>query len=145
MKMNRSVALIVLVLALSAGVALAADITINIVAAPNVVSLDSQGTIFTVHTDIPFGDVVAANVTLNGIAIDWWKMDNRGNFVAKFALDAVKALEYLVPGPYELKLEGVTTTGETFWGTDTITVVAPTGKSQVSGVKTRGPKSWRDR
>ncbi|MGE0018582.1 MAG: hypothetical protein AB7S72_02855 [Draconibacterium sp.] len=96
------------------------EITIDV--APAVLNLSNSGTVVTVHTDIAYGAVVGATVTLNGIAIDWWKSDSRGYFVAKFDINEVKGI--VAPGPCLLKMEGITKTGEEFWGEQQITVIA---------------------
>ena len=107
-----------------------ASAEIEIVVAPSVVSLDSQGQLVTVHTNLPYSQVIGASVLLEDVEIDWWKADNRGNFVAKFVLDDVKDLveRILDPrnsGEVELEMKGTTVGGEPFFGTDTIRVVAP--------------------
>jgi len=107
------------------------DIDINIDVAPNVLNIASSGTWVTVHTDIDYNDVVGASVSMNGVAIDWWKADLQGNFVAKFVIDEIKALPGLVIGGYNtLVLEGTTTTGDAFSGAQAIRVinVVPSGR-----------------
>lgn len=109
---------------LDAGVP-AESIDIEIDVAPNVLNIASSGTVVTVHTDIAYSAVEGATVTLNGLGIDWWKSDSRGQFVAKFDMAEVKALvetEFLVPGDILLKLEGSSTIGD-FSGSQTIRVV----------------------
>ena len=97
---------------------------INIDVAPNVLNIQSNGTVVTVHTDIAYGSVNFSTVYLNGLAIDSWKADDRGNFVAKFLMDAVKTLDGLVIGGYNtLTLVGVDTDGEAFSGTQDILVI----------------------
>lgn len=99
---------------------------IQIQVSPSTLNLEYPGTIVTCHTDIAYSAVVAASVALNGIPIDWWKEDNRGNFVAKFTSADVKdwfdenweGIEYV-----ELTLTGKTDSGVAFSGTDTIRVV----------------------
>lgn len=93
--------------------------------APNTLNLGSQGTVVTVHTDLPFSSVIAASVSLNGIDIQSWKADARGNFVAKFSLDAVKSLftsGTLEMGEVLLTIQGETTSGS-FSGSSTIFVI----------------------
>jgi hypothetical protein len=102
----------------------AAEITVS----PNVINIASASTLVTVHTNIPYADVVGASVTLNGLEIDWWKADDRGYFVAKFVSDEVKALEEVTEAvgegvPVTLKLEGTLTDGETFSETDEVKVI----------------------
>ena len=68
---------------------------------------------------------------LNGVAIDWWKSDDRGNFVAKFESDEIKTLDGLIIGDYNtLVLTGFTTGEEAFIGTQDIMVIdnIPAGK-----------------
>ncbi len=105
---------------------------ISIQVAPSTLNIQSQGQVVTVHTSIAYSSVVGASVSLNGIAIDWWKADNQGNFVAKFLMSEVKALAATlnVPGENELKLVGTTIDGSPFTGTQTITVidVQPVGR-----------------
>ena len=95
--------------------------------APNTLNLGSQGTVVTVHTDIAYGDVNGASVTLNDIQISTWKADNRGYFVAKFLMSEVKALadsgDLDVPGDNELTLVGYTREGTEF----TVIDIEPAG------------------
>lgn len=65
---------------------------IDITVQPHVINIASASTVVTVHTDIAYGAVAGASVTLNGLDIAWWKSDSRGNFVAKFTADAVKGI-----------------------------------------------------
>jgi hypothetical protein len=98
------------------------DIEIDV--SPNVLNIQSESTIVTVHTDIAYSLVVGASVYLNGVAIDWWKSDDRGNFVAKFLSDEIKTLDGLIIGDYNtLTLNGYTTAGEAFVGTQDILVI----------------------
>ncbi len=98
------------------------DIEIDV--SPNVLNIQSESTIVTVHTDIAYSLVVGATVFLNGVAIDWWKSDDRGNFVAKFVSDEIKTLEGLIIGDYNtLTLIGYDTAGEAFVGTQDIMVI----------------------
>lgn len=105
------------------------DILIDV--SPNVLNIQSQSTIVTVHTDIAYNLVVGASVFLNGVAIDWWKSDDRGNFVAKFNSDEIKTLDGLIIGDYnKLTLNGFTTDGEGFIGMQDVMVIdnIPAGK-----------------
>jgi len=98
------------------------DIEIDV--SPNVLNIQSQSTIVTVHTDIAYSIVVGATVFLNDVAIDWWKSDDRGNFVAKFESDEIKTSDGLSIGDYNtLTLTGYTTGGEAFIGTQDIMVI----------------------
>jgi hypothetical protein len=98
------------------------DITIDV--APNVLNLESQGVVVTVHTDIAYWEVDVSAVFLEGVHINSWKADNRGNFVAKFLMDEIKTLDGLIIGDYNtLTLVGTTTSGGEFSGTQDIMVV----------------------
>jgi hypothetical protein len=109
-------------LLLNPGGAYSFESTIRI--APNVLNIQSEGTVVTVHTDIDYFVVDAQSVSLNGIEISSWKADNRGNFVAKFAMDEVKMLDDLAIGDYNaFVLEGLTVGGEAFWGEQEIVVI----------------------
>ncbi|MCU0726254.1 MAG: hypothetical protein MUE73_10755 [Planctomycetes bacterium] len=95
---------------------------IDVVVSPSTVFLASQGTWVSVHTDIPYGAVDHASLTLDGVEVAWTKADSRGYLVAKFELDAVKAI--LSPGTVTLRLEGVRVDGVSFFGEDPIVVKA---------------------
>jgi len=101
------------------------DISIEV--APNTLNIQSLGQVVTVHTNIAYSSVIGASVSLNDIPIDWWKADNQGNFVAKFLMSDIKALaatgQLVVPGENELTLNGTTTDGAEFTGTQSITVI----------------------
>ena len=98
------------------------DIEIDV--SPNVLKIQSNSSIVTVHTDIAYNLVVGASVLLNGVEIDWWKSDDRGNFVAKFESDEIKTLDGLIIGDYNtLVLLGATTGGDAFIGTQDILVI----------------------
>lgn len=101
---------------------------IEIDVAPSVVSPDSQGQVVTVHTDIAYWSVDVSDVRLNGLLIQSWKADNRGNFVAKFNLDDVKTM--IDVGIVTVELTGTATRDEVrgpedFIGIDTIRVIQP--------------------
>jgi len=97
---------------------------ISIDVAPNVLNMQSEGRVVTVHTDIAYGEVDAPTVSLNGVAINRWKADNRGYFVAKFLMIDIKELDGLVIDEFNtLRLEGETRTEEAFWGEQEIEVV----------------------
>ncbi len=111
--------------------ALGFEISIDV--APNTLNLQSQGDVVSVHTDIAYGAVQTPAVFLNDVPIAWWKVDNRGNFVAKFWMDEIKALDGLIIGDYNLlTLTGVTIGGEAFFGEALIMVIdnVPTGKTR---------------
>jgi hypothetical protein len=110
--------------------ALAFDIQIDV--APNVLNIQSESVVVTVHTDIAFSAVLGSSVFLNDVEINHWKSDARGNFVAKFLSDEIKTLDGLIIDDYNvLVLTGYTADGEAFIGTQDIMVIdiIPQGKN----------------
>jgi hypothetical protein len=96
---------------------------IEIQVSPNVLNLQNNGVVVTIHTDIPYSSVIGSSVSLNGLEIESWKSDNQGYFVAKFNMDEVKDLEGIEIGGYNtLTLSGETGIG-TFTGSDEILVI----------------------
>lgn len=100
-----------------------ASIEIDIDVAPAVLNLQNQAQVVTVHTSIAYGLVVASTVYLNDIAINSWKADDRGFFVAKFLMKDVKNLPFDIGNDNRLTLVGKTITGDDFWGESTIKVI----------------------
>jgi|GEM_PF-402757 len=117
----------------------AGEITVDV--APSTLNLQNDGQVVTAHTDIAYGAVDVSTVYINGVAIDWWKADNRGYFVAKFSMDEVKTLDGLVIGDYNtFQLVGLTTDGEPFWGETEVMVIdegANTPRSTMQPTSTR--------
>jgi hypothetical protein len=105
---------------------------IDIQVAPNVLNLQNQGEVVTVHTDIAYWSVEATSVSLNGIEIDHWKADNQGNFVAKFLIEEIKNLPLNIGEYNTLTLEGMTKDGEAFTGSYDVKVinVVPNGSGK---------------
>ena len=103
---------------------------ISIDVAPSVLNLQNQGQVVTVHTDVAYSLVAASTVYLNDIAINSWKADDRGYFVAKFLMEEVKSLPFEIGEMNTLLLTGTTVGGVNFWGTEEIKVidVIATGK-----------------
>jgi len=97
-------------------------LTVDIVVSPSNIVLSSEGVWVTVHAEIAYSAVYGAGVTLDGVPVSVTKADSRGEFVAKFDLDAVR--EKLEPGVVTLTLRGTTASGETFVGSDTVRVTA---------------------
>ncbi len=109
---------------------LAFDIQIDV--APNVLNIQSESVVVTVHTDIAYNVVVGSTVFLNGVEINHWKSDARGNFVAKFLSDEIKSLDGLIIDDYNtLVLTGYDIYGDAFIGEQDIQVidVIPQGKN----------------
>ncbi|MGB2821622.1 MAG: hypothetical protein WBF17_11615 [Phycisphaerae bacterium] len=93
---------------------------VQIVVAPNTLVLSAPGAWVSVHTNLPFGSVDRSTLELNGLAVAWTKADSRGNLVAKFDIDAVKAI--VEPDEATLTLTGAMLDGEPFAASDTISV-----------------------
>lgn len=133
---SRGVAALLAVAAIAVGSpAQAADpISIEIVIAPNVISLHGAGVLLTVHADIPYNAVDAATVELrddhgNSVGMDWCKADDRGDFVAKFVMDEVVDELELVPAVINnLTLRGWTADQIEFAGTDGVKVIERAGR-----------------
>jgi hypothetical protein len=108
-----------------------ADYDIAIDIAPNVLNIQSESVVVTVHTDVAYSLVVGSSVFLNDVAISHWKADARGNFVAKFSSDEIKSLDGLKIDDYNtLVLIGYDKDGNSFIGTQDIRVISvfPNGK-----------------
>jgi len=97
------------------------EITIDV--APNVLNLNNQGEVITVHTNIAYSLVSGSSVFLNGVEINSWKADDRGNFVAKFLMAEVKALDMNIGELNTLTLVGNTIAGVDFTGSQEIKVI----------------------
>ena len=93
---------------------------IAIVVSPSTIALGSQGTVVSVHTNIPYGAVDKASLMLNDIEIAWTKSDNLGYLVAKFNLDDVK--EIVSVPEAKLTLTGVLLDGTPFAASDSVQV-----------------------
>lgn len=105
----------------------ASVVEIDIDVSPNVLNIASQGEVVTVHTDLPFGEVAGSTVSLNGVAISSWKADDRGQFVAKFLMAAVKDVPLQIGAFNTIRLEGKTTDQRSFRGTQDVLVVNNAG------------------
>ncbi len=100
------------------------QVTIDIQVSPNVLNLQNNGQVVTIHTDIAYSTVAAESVFLNGVEIQSWKADNNGNFVAKFNMEAIQGLDGLVVDDYNtFTLEGLMYGGGEFTGSEDILVV----------------------
>jgi len=93
---------------------------ICITISPKTLVLSSGSSCVTVHTNIAIGLVDCDSLLLEGIAPYLTKADNRGELVAKFDADAVKAI--VDPGQVTLTLTGLLADGSSFAASDTITV-----------------------
>ena len=119
------------IITLALGLLLAAPATAReyfggtMLVSPQVFVLDYQGSTLSIHTEVPYGDVVGSSVVLrgaNGVSITPLNIgrDSRGNLVAKFlATDMMKIVE--IPRT-DLTLTGTFIDNGTFSLHATITV-----------------------
>lgn len=103
------------------------ELTVPIVIAPSTINLQAGGTWVTVHAEIAYSSVIGASVTLDGILVKTTFADNRGELVAKFLVGDVRGIVEPDTTP-QLTLSGTTRDGDTFSGTDTVRVIAVSGK-----------------
>ena len=121
--------LIALVLSVVLPYAVQAQSFIDIQVAPNVLNLQSQGQVVTIHTELSFWTVIGSSVTLNGEEIESWKADNNGFFVAKFNMEAIKDLPLDIDDYNTLELIGEQTDGSLFTGVSEVLVIDQKGKN----------------
>jgi hypothetical protein len=103
---------------------------IGIQVSPSTINLAYQGTVVTVHADIPYRGVITASLRLNGVEVWYTKADARGDLVAKFHVASVKNI--VAPPSATLTLVGMVETIEedpvSFSGTDTVRVIDQSGQ-----------------
>jgi len=99
---------------------MAADMGINIIVQPKVLVIASESEWLTIHTDIALSAVDTSSLAVNGLPVSWTKADAKGNLVAKFDIEEVKAM--VAPGEVVFELTGLTNDGVSFSGTDTVCV-----------------------
>ena len=87
---------------------------------PKTLFLGSEDTIVTVHSNIPYGAVDTATLTLDGIPATFSKSDACGDLVVKFGRADVKGI--VSPGIATLTLFGQLKDGSPFEASDSITV-----------------------
>ncbi|MCD4681453.1 MAG: hypothetical protein K8S00_13795 [Bacteroidales bacterium] len=128
-KINFLRALIMIGMFIPAGIF--SQTVIEIQVSPNILNLQSNGVVVTIHTNIPYAEVGAQSVTLNEVVIQSWKADNRGFFVAKFNMDDIKNINLNIGEYNTLTLEGDKVSGGTFTGSEDVLVInnLPKGKN----------------
>jgi hypothetical protein len=94
---------------------------IAIQVSPSVVSMVSQGTAVTVHTNLPYGTVETVGIELNGLPVEACFADSLGYLVCKFDLDAVKSI--IAPPQATLVMSGQLKSGAAFSAADVVGVV----------------------
>jgi len=102
----------------------AEDILITIEIAPSTLNIQSNGKVVTVHTDIAYSDIDVFSVYLGGVAINSWKADDRGYFVAKFLIDDIKGIDGLLINEYNtFQFLAQTTYDVPVWGEADVMVI----------------------
>ena len=102
----------------------AEEILITIEIAPSTLNIQSNGKVVTVHTDIAYSEIDVYSVYLGGVYIDSSKADDRGNFVAKFLIDAIKDIDGLSIDDHNLlQFVAATTSGLTVLGEADVMVI----------------------
>ncbi len=97
---------------------------------PNVLNMQSKGSVVTVHTNVDYDTVIVSSVFLNNVPISYCKADDLGYFVAKFDMNDIKDLE-LTNGEYNtLCFVGVTDDGLAFTGSQDFKVIDVISKGQ---------------
>jgi len=99
----------------------ALEITIDV--SPNILNIQSAGLCVTVHTDIGYSQVDPTTVYLNDVLINGYFADDRGYFVAKFDINEIKSLPWVIDTYNTFKMVGITKSGEAFLGTQKIKVI----------------------
>ena len=102
---------------------------IDIQVAPNVLNLQNQGQVVTIHTDRAYSTVDASTVFLNGVEIESWKADNQGYFVAKFNMDEIQYLPFDLDEYNLFTLVGdYTNSGDSFVGEQLVLIIDRSAK-----------------
>jgi hypothetical protein len=109
-----------LVISLVAGACYAETMEINIIVQPKTIVIASDSEWLTVHTDIALSAVDTGSIMINDIPVSWTKADARGQLVAKFDINVIKASVTAPEATFVLT--GLTTSGVPFTGTDTVPV-----------------------
>ena len=91
----------------------------NIMISPSTLVLSSPCDVITVHSNIPYGVVVATSVAVNGVDVPFTKSDSCGDLVAKIGVDDLA--EFLQPNQViTLTLNGMLIDETTFAVDETI-------------------------
>lgn len=113
---------LILVLALAAGLTSlvsAEDNTIELVVSPNVLNLESNGGVVTLHADIGYSSQYYLELEVNNqpLPIALTFPDSRGDLVIKCSLTTVKSMVEVGEAIFELTINDI------YAGTDTILVI----------------------
>ena len=129
-KMKRSVKLsivtLVLILALAIGLTTVASAEYTaddkLIVSPNVLNLESNGGVVTLHADIGYSSAYVLELEVNGdplpIALSF--PDSLGDLVIRCSMATVKGMVDVGEATFDLTIDG------TYFGSDTITVIAQT-------------------
>lgn len=102
--------------------AFAADNTMEIVASPNVLNLESNGGAFTIHADIKYSIVEDVYLEINGdeLAVLHTFPDDRGDLVVKCSRETIKDVAEVGEATFDLTAY---TALDTYFGSDTIKII----------------------
>jgi hypothetical protein len=93
----------------------------NIMISPSTLVLSSPSDVITVHSNIPYGAVIATSVAVNGVDVPFTKSDSCGDLVAKIGVNDLA--EFLQPDQViTLTLSGMLIDETTFAVDETISV-----------------------
>lgn len=124
--MNRTlklcIATLILVVALATGLttlASAQDSTFELVVSPNVLNLESNGGVVTLHADIGYSSQYDLKLWVNNqpLPIAFTFRDSRGDLVIRCSLTTVKDMVEVGEATFDLTIDDIYT------GTDTILVI----------------------
>ena len=97
------------------------DGAFNIMISPSTLVLSSLSDTITIHSNIPYGAVIATSVAVNGVDVPFTKADACGDLVAKIGVDDLA--QFLQPDRIiTLTLSGLLISGTDFAVDETITV-----------------------
>jgi hypothetical protein len=107
----------------TAAMAYAQDNTFELQVSPNVLNLESNGGVVTLHADIGYSSQYDLDLEVNGqdLPIAATFPDSRGDLVIKCRLAVVKDLVEVGEATFDLTIDGV------YAGTDTIRVIDECG------------------
>ncbi len=109
-----------LAVSLVASACYAETMEINIIVQPKTIVIASDSEWLTVHTNIALSAVDTGSIMVNDIPVSWTKADAKGQLVAKFDINVIKASVMAPEATFVLT--GVTNEGVPFTGTDTVPV-----------------------
>lgn len=90
---------------------------------PDVLNLQMQGQVVTIHSDVAFDAVDVSTVYMNGVPVATWKEEEQGYFVARFLIRDIRNLPLFINELNEFKLVGLTFQNDAFWAVQYVKVI----------------------